>query len=782
MHKAVSVNKLFAASFRRPGLLASCRAHSFSTQSGPGSLHPPPLTLQIWGSNTGVGKTVLSAALLRNAQTQSLYLKPVQSGYPDDDDGAIVAKLAPNARSTTLLNLEQPVSPDLAARLATSPVPGDDELCRKVVDSLDDFAHYARSFGSGGRCMSLVETAGGVLSPSPSGALQADMYRALRLPAVLLGDSRLGGISATIAAYEALLGRGYDVPAVVLFDNPELENEVSVQHHIKPGTAVFVAPALPPREVPLTEYFAQKDAEEFYLNLYTHLKYVDTERTAELTEMREDAKNIFWYPFTQHSKLGNVTCVDSAHGDVFTCHGEDGMHRMMDSIGSWWTNGVGHGNHQVSSAIGQAVARYGHVMFAEAVNSPSYNLAKELLRGPGSGWAARVFYSDNGSTAVEVALKMAFRRREEQFPDRSKLPTLIVGIDGCYHGDTLGVMDCAPRSDYNARQMAWYEPRGIFFTPPVACIEDGIWTVRMPDWVEEEDVQFKSLDQIVDNRREYPAYKSTIAKRLDEVLEAGEADIGALLIEPVMQGAGGMRLIDPAFQRALVDECRSRGIPVVYDEVFTGLYRLGAESGATILGRNPDIAAYAKLLTGGSVPLAVTLARSEVFEAFQGDSKRDALLHGHSYTGHVAGCAAALESLRQYRCSERFITEENKFKESWNEMQAREISCLEDVDNVTIIGTVLAIELKADEFGYASTGAADMVRKLKDAGLLARPLGNVIYVTCSPVTENKQCEHTAKTLLRVLEGDAVHEKKRKKRGEESENTSGESGENNVFEL
>lgn len=730
-----------------------------------------PLMLQVWGANTGVGKTVMSAALLRAApaSASALYLKPVQSGYPVDDDSRKVSVHVPRAVTNTLVALEAPVSPDLAARLG----PGGAEDSEIVSRTGEAMGNFLAAFQGDGRPVAVVETAGGVLSPAPSGSLQANLYRPFRLQAVLVGDSRLGGVSATLAAYESLRIRGYDVPVVLMFEQGDsiLENEVSVERHIdRELTSVFSAPSLPLPDENLETYLSRDDVVQFFRNLYNHLCHVEDKRVLNLDDMHSRAKDVFWYPFTQHSNIDSITCIDSAYGDDFTCYTpETGLRLMVDGIGSWWTTGVGHGNAGVAKALGSAAGRYGHVMFPEAAHEPAYRLAQEMLAGPGADWASRVFFSDDGSTAVEVALKMAFRKRNADVPDRAHLPTKIVALEDCYHGDTLGVMDCAPSSDFNSKQTPWYTPRGLYFDPPSVAIVDGIWTLSVPDTFnstfaadsktsapaetnDHDGKVFKNVDAIFCASRRGSAYTYTICSVLDAVLNGDEYDLGALLVEPVLMGAGGMRMVDPAFQRALVEECRRRKIPVIYDEVFTGLWRLGVESGADLLGVPPDIATYAKLLTGGTVPLALTLASAPVFDSFLGDSTREALLHGHSYTGHPLGCAAAIESLRQYRESPRFNADEKRFDEYWDEAHARELSALSNVEAVTVIGTVLAVKLTAKGGqGYSARGAARIARSLHDQDIFVRPLGNVLYLMCSPLSSPQVCKDLMRVLTRVLE-------------------------------
>lgn len=765
---ALSLSRLLGA---RP-----CRALRRLSAAAP-QQPPPPSAFLVVGAGTSVGKTVLSAALARAAARAGAplaYVKPVQSGYPPDDDAAFVAAAAapaPAGSAVLLHALGPPASPDLAARLeGVAPVADDALLARVRVELADAAARGAHA---------LVEGAGGVLSPFPAGTPQADVLRALALPAVLVGDPALGGVSNTLAAREALLVRGFLVPAVVFFeaDTPLRENAATARRVVDaeadPATAVFSAPRLPedPAE-PLASYFSADDSDAFFASLLNHLLAWDRRRMAELADMQRTAPTMFWYPFTQHASLSSanapaVTAIDSAHGDTFTVldAASGTLQPMEDSISSWWTTGVGHGHAGTARAVGAAAGRYGHVMFPEAAHRPAWLLARKLLDGPGRDWAARVFFSDNGSTAVEVSLKMAFRKRAHDFPDRAAgRPMRTVTLHGCYHGDTLGAMDCAPASDFNLKQTPWYEDRGLAFHAPTLALVDGIWTIVPAEdavgvqGAKEGNESFASRDDAFDPSRDGSQYRVDIAAVIDAALEAGDSDLGALLIEPVLQGAGGMRLIDPAFQRALVSVCRERGIPIVYDEVFSGLWRLGRETAADLLGVTPDIASYAKLLTGGVVPMSVTLASQGVFDSFLGDSKLDALLHGHSYTAHPIGCAAALEALETYPRAALFDAKGRRFEEFWDEGLAREMSSLANVSSVTVIGTVLAVELRASgDQGYSATAGVSVANALKAQGVFSRPLGNVVYVMCSPVTKREACSRVSSVLHDVLEAQICEE-------------------------
>lgn len=776
---------------------------------------------QVWGANTDVGKTVFSACLLSvdSLTFPSIYVKPVQSGYPKDDDSKFVTTYATNIAASTLYTYEEAVSPDLAARRLQSMttenvVVPDTHILQSLSKVLKQFRHDCIQANTHSSSIALIETAGGILSPSPQGNLQADTYKPLRLPAILIGDNKLGGISTTLTAYETLRSRGYDIPVVVLFQNQgnlHLENESSIQKHLDNSqnevplsfsdTKVFQAPPLPELSnrnggggaSKLDEYLKQSETVDFFENLLQHLKNVEKNNLNDIKQMINDSNKYFWYPFTQHcssslpsSKVNNIY-FDSAHDDsIITYTNNDNelmslkQQEMVDAMGSWWTNGVGHGNVSVANSISYAASRYGHVMFAEAVSKPSIELARKLLTqgGPGENWATRVFFSDNGSTAMEVALKMAMRKRKVDTPDRNHINDVrVITLSNSYHGDTLGVMDCSEESDFNKLQTPWYKPRCITLEPSTIFLRNGVWTLSTPNWLtpphsdgthdeleHEEFLIYSSIDELfkercTNNLHQEEEYEGIIGKFIDEKLSRNEFDIGGLIIEPILQGAGGMNLIDPSFQRALIKACRQRQIPVVFDEVFTGFYRLGDISASKILGIDPDIASYSKLLTGGAVPLAVTLAREEVLKAFDGESKREALLHGHSYTAHAVGCSAAVQSLQIYE--KKFRHHEPQYHSQqedqgrpkwWDESLAREISSMKTVERVIIMGTVMAVEIKSDgNEGYAAVGSKEVVKRLAEYGIFARPLGNVVYMMCTPLSSQEVCQDLSGTLVKVLE-------------------------------
>ncbi|KAF1323053.1 Dethiobiotin synthase, partial [Globisporangium splendens] len=750
----------------------------------PVGLHTP--IFQIYGSNTDIGKTIISAGIVRGALASGNgrvgYIKPLQTGTDDDQpdgflgDAAFVKKHAllsadSEARSalldcSTLFSWKTPVSPHLAAAMEGHTIT-DDALVELLTTKLKTInAQHEAPYS-----LALVETAGGVCSPSASMRFQADVYRGLRLPVVLIGDGKLGGISSTMSALESLLLRGYDVAALCLIEQEKLDNAEALEPRMSElGIPIFTMQPVPPQPEPLDQWF--EEHETVFKDINACLQGYHKNRLERFEHVHARAEEVFWWPFTQHKKYGQLSIIDSAHGDEFTVlqRESNSLEPMFDACASWWTQGIGHGNSKMATSLAYTAARYGHVMFPENAHEPALQLSEKLLESVGKAWASRVYFSDDGSTAVEVGLKMAFRKyltdhKLDYNSFTSKAVTqkklVVLAQANCYHGDTLGVMNIAEPSVYNEKQHPWYRPEGIFLKTPSLAIRDGKYTIAVDEEISSggrdgvtTGEKFSSLADAFNfsNRSADLAetYRKYVAQQIDAAQSSGNGNVlvGALLIEPVLIGAGGMVLVDPLFQRVVVEECRARKIPVIFDEVFSGWWRLGVESGRDLLGVNPDIACYAKLLTGGVVPLAVTLASEDIFETFYDDGKGEALLHGHSFTAHPIGCAAALTSLDMYSIMNEAGNdlESNVTREYWNADLVSKLSELSHVARTFSIGTVVGIELQTSNAGYASSEAQDLIRVLRKNEIYARALGNVVYMMCSPLTSQEDCDRYLRKL------------------------------------
>jgi len=522
----------------------------------------------IFGANTDVGKTVVSTSLVKsNADhNQSVhYIKPLQCGGSDE---AFVRKHLNDKRGEgvelelelhTLFEWDTPASPHLASRLENKPM-SDDMVLASLQSKISDISSHAAAAGKMGSNI-WIETAGGVLSPSAASpennrprhanqgagswgwSTQADLYKPMHLPAILVGDGRLGGISATLSALESLIMRGYDVHGIVLIDEKggehgsnlsALKEYASRVMALRSGSgrallrrddSIISLPPLPPSDVPLDEWFESCQVKEETARFDGFLRGAWNEHVDTLKGLREQGTGSLWWPFTQHQaheeKKVGATVIDGAAGDYFSIlnDAEDGMERTahFDACSSWWTQGLGHGESTLSLAAAAAAGKYGHIIFPDVVHEPAAALADRLLHsksGPGRDWASRVFFTDDGSTAMEVAIKMGMRkfchdREANGGGDLNGVKLTVCAQQDCYHGDTLGVMDVAEPSVFNEGQHPWYEPKGLFLAYPTVRYVEGSIGISPPSGCPADAVTFNNIDDIlnVDERLSSNLYK-----------------------------------------------------------------------------------------------------------------------------------------------------------------------------------------------------------------------------------------------------------------------------------
>ncbi len=398
-----------------------------------------------------------------------------------------------------------------------------------------------------------------------------------------------------------------------------------------------------------------------------------------------DARSL-WHPYTQHGVDPEPLPVASARGAWLTL--TDGR-RILDAIGSWWTCLHGHGHPRIVRAIAEQAERLDHVLFAGCTHAPAVELAERLLALAPPG-LARVFYSDDGSTAVEVALKAAYLHwvRRGQ-PER----TTFVALEGGYHGDTFG-------------SMAAGDPDPFFadLAPFLFRVE------RVPPSLE----------------------------GASDLLERLSGRVAALVIEPLVQGAAGMRIQPDRTvreARALADR---HGLLLVADEVLTGFGRTGEVFACGRAGVAPDLLCLAKGLTGGALPLAATLATEAVYASFLAPDRRKAFFHGHSYTANPIGCAAALASLDLLEAEDTPGRLDAIGRAIEDDL--RPLAGVPGVKEVRRIGGIVAVELESDSgAGYLSDLGPRLRIASRKGDVLLRPLGNVLYAVPPSCTTREEC-------------------------------------------
>ena len=396
-----------------------------------------------------------------------------------------------------------------------------------------------------------------------------------------------------------------------------------------------------------------------------------------------------WHPFTQHGTESEPIVLTGAKAaSLFDADGNE----ILDLVSSWWTCTHGHAHPKLNAALAEQAARFEHVMFAGFTHQPAADLA-EAVANLLPGDLTRVFFSDDGSTSVEVALKIAY----QYWINRGETGRrMLVAFDGGYHGDTLGAMSLG---------------RGSQLFSPFRDLMCKVAVLPCP-------ATFAGDDAV--EEREAGALSAFEALLVDR----GHA-IAALIIEPLLQGAGGMRLCRPSFLKRLVKTARDAGILIIFDEVATGFGRTGTLFAMEQANVVPDLVCLSKGLTAGYMPMAVTVAREAIFEAFLGESFERALPHGHSFTANPLACAVALASLALFK-EEKTLERIARINRRHREMLA-ELATRPDVARLRLIGSILAFDVKAAG-GYQSSEG----RRLRDwylaHGLNIRPLGPTLYL------------------------------------------------------
>jgi adenosylmethionine-8-amino-7-oxononanoate aminotransferase len=394
-------------------------------------------------------------------------------------------------------------------------------------------------------------------------------------------------------------------------------------------------------------------------------------------DIREADRRHVWHPYTQHAVAGEPRPIARARGAYL--YDVDG-NAILDAISSWWVTLHGHAQPEVAAAIAEQARTLEQVIYAGFSHEPGARLAAELVARAPAG-LTRVFYSDNGSTAVEVAVKMAL----QYWQNRGERRRLVVALENSYHGDTFGAMSVSAR--------------GLFTEP----FEEHLFEVaRLPDPVDHD-----------------------VAGALDRLIGERPGDIAAVIVEPLLLAAGGMRVWPAKALRALRGLTEAYGILLIADEVLTGFGRTGPLFACEHASVHPDLMCLSKGITGGFVPFGATLATEAIFDSFRSPDRKRTLFHGHSYAGNPIACAAGLASLALIddRCDER-----RRGIERAHRAAADRFAAIPGITNVRVLGTVIALDLVARDGGYLSEVGPRLHRYALDRGVLLRPLGNTVYL------------------------------------------------------
>ena len=410
-----------------------------------------------------------------------------------------------------------------------------------------------------------------------------------------------------------------------------------------------------------------------------------------------------WHPYTQMKNAEVIPIVRGEGAYLYDANGE----QYIDAVASWWTNLHGHAHPVIANAIAEQAKKLEHVIFAGFTHEPAEQLAEKLLsRIP---YHQKIFYSDNGSTAVEVAIKMALQYWSNQGEERKK----IICFRDAYHGDTFGTMSVSAR--------------GVFTKPFQNQLFDVVF-IDTPNSENESEV---------------------IEQLHSQILKFSNSQIAAFIFEPLVLGSAGMLMYSETVLDKLISICKQNKILTIADEVMTGFGRTGKFLATDYCENKPDIVCLSKGITGGFLPFAATTCTQRIYDIFLSDEKSKMFFHGHSYTANPLGCAAAVASIDLFETENTFEKISNiKYRHS---NFAESLKNHPRIKEVRHCGTIVAIELKThDATGYLNNIRDKAYQFFIDRKIILRPLGNVIYILPPYCISDADLEKVHRTICDFL--------------------------------
>lgn len=432
-----------------------------------------------------------------------------------------------------------------------------------------------------------------------------------------------------------------------------------------------------------------------------------------MTSVLINDRNHIWHPLRQAKTDITITPIRKAKGCILY---DENNKEYLDMVSSWWVNIHGHAHPKIAKAIYEQAQVLEQVIFADCTHEPAAKLAAQLTKLlPES--LSRVFFSDNGSTAVEIALKISYQYWYNQGQNNRKR---FISFEGGYHGDTFGAMAAGNTSHFHG---------------PFQELLFKVDLMPYPDtW---------------DGDTEIAKKEEKALNKFKEHLEKYGKQTASLIIEPLVQGSSGMRMCRPEFLQQMVGLARNYGILVIFDEIMTGLGRTGSLFACQKAKVTPDLICLSKGLTGGFLPLSLTVAKENIYEAFLADTFDKAFAHSHSFTANPLGCAAALASLELFK--EENTLEKITQIETWHRKYMDALAKHPKVHKTRIMGTIAAFDIKTEESKYALPVVATLKQAFLERGLVIRPIGNVIYLLPPYCITEEQLTHAYHSIKAVLD-------------------------------
>ncbi|WKK60280.1 adenosylmethionine--8-amino-7-oxononanoate transaminase [Sphingobacterium sp. BN32] len=404
-----------------------------------------------------------------------------------------------------------------------------------------------------------------------------------------------------------------------------------------------------------------------------------------------------WHPYSQMKTSQHIPILSGKGVQLYDANGNS----YIDAVSSWWVTLHGHAHPYIAQKVFEQLQRLEQVIFAGFTHQPAIELSERLLAILPAN-QQKIFYSDNGSTAVEVALKMCIQYAHQQGDKKNK----IIAFKHGYHGDTFGAMSVSER---------------------------GLWTAPF------QDLLFEVI--FID------APHSSNLKETFQIIDQHADDVACFIYEPLVQGAGGMLMHQAADLSALMAYCKSKGILLIQDEVFVGFGRTGTLFAANQLTESPDIMCFSKGLTGGTMPMGITSCTEELYQAFYSDEKMKAFFHGHSFTASPIACAASLASL-DLLLQQDTLDSIQRIVRSHQDF-IKELSALKVVEHVRQCGTILAFDWKVGETSYFNKIQEQLYAAFLAEGVILRPLGNTVYILPPYCISDQELQEVYQAIKKV---------------------------------
>ncbi|HQW69955.1 MAG TPA: adenosylmethionine--8-amino-7-oxononanoate transaminase [Flavobacterium sp.] len=419
--------------------------------------------------------------------------------------------------------------------------------------------------------------------------------------------------------------------------------------------------------------------------------------------LSERDKKHNWHPYTQHKTAADFPAI--VKGKDALLWDENGK-EYIDAIASWWVNPFGHSNQVIADAIYKQLTTLEHVLFGGFTHNKAVELSEKLMEILPSN-QKKIFYSDNGSTTVEIAIKSALQYNYNKGIKKLK----IIAFEDAFHGDTFGAMAAS----------------GItFFTE--AFKGSLLEVVRIP--VPTNGNEEKSI------------------KALKKLVETNE--FAAFVFEPLVLGAAGMVMYQPEVLDKLITICKQNNVFTIADEVMTGFGKTGKTFACDYLEQKPDMMCLSKALTGGTIPMAITTFSQEIFDGFYDDDTNKALFHGHTFTANPTGCAAALASISLLQTDE--IQQNIKTVHQLHLSFQEKIKLHPRVQTTRVLGVIFALEIKREsQESYYGNFRNKLYNFFIENGVILRPVGNIVYILPPYIIENQQLEKVYSTIEKALE-------------------------------